>query len=75
MLPAEVNSVFHVPDDDERAHGRRQLGVPISWADLVFNEIMRLEHLADVVEISPDPHQKAVCADALGGRFRDRARR
>ena len=72
VLPAEVDSVLDVPDDDERAHRRRQLGVAIGRPDLVFHEVVRLEHLADVVEIGPDPHQQTVGADSFGSRFGDR---
>ena len=74
VLAAQVDSVLDVADDDERAHRRGQLGVAIGRPDLVFHEVVRLEHLADIVEIGPDAHQQAVGADAFGGRFGDRAR-
>ena len=40
---------------------------------LVLDEIARLEHLADVVEIGAHADQQAAGADALGGRLGDRA--
>ena len=73
VLPAEVDAVLDVADDDQRAHRRGQLGVAVGRPDLVLDEVVRLEHLADVVEIGPDANQQGIGADALGGRFGDRA--
>ena len=42
-------------------------------ADLVLDEVVRLEHLADVVEIGPDADEQGVGADPLGGGLGDRA--
>ena len=41
--------------------------------DLVLDEVVRLEHLADVVEIGPDAHEQGIGADAFGGRLGDGA--
>ena len=52
-------------------------GARLAWRlvgpDLVLDEVVRLEHLADVVEVGPDPHQQRVGADPLGRRLGDRA--
>ena len=58
VLLGQVDAVFDVADDDQRAHGRGQIVVPALFAvGHVLHEVMRLEHLADVVEIRPDPDQ------------------
>ena len=51
----------------------RKVGVAVGRADLVLDEVMRLEHLADVVEIGPDAHEQGVGADPLGRGLGDRA--
>ena len=54
-------------------------GASLAWRlvgpDLVLDEVVRLEHLADVVEIGPDADQQGIGADAFGGRLGDGARR
>ena len=71
VLPAQVDAVLDVADDDQRAHRRGELGVAVGRADLVLDEVVRLEHLADVVEIGPDADEQGIGADALGGRLGD----
>ena len=73
VLPGQVDAVLDVADDDQRAHRRRQVGVAVGGAGLVLDEIVRLEHLADVVEVRPDPDQQGVGPDPLGGGLGDRA--
>ena len=73
VLPAQVDPVLDVADDDQRAHGRCELGVPAGRADLVFHEVVGLEHLADVVKIGSDANQQGIGADALGRRLGDGA--
>ena len=53
VLLGEGEPVLDVADDDERAERRLQFVVPV-LADLVFDEVMRLEHFADVVKIAAD---------------------
>ncbi len=65
----QIDAVFHVPDDDQRAHGRGQMVVLILAAGHILDKIMRLEHLADVMKICADSHQEAVGADVVGRRF------
>ena len=52
-------------------------GARLAWrlvgADLVLDEVVRLEHLADVVEIGPDADQQGIGADPLGRRLGDGA--
>ena len=66
VLPAQVDAVLDVADDDQRAHRRGELGVAVGRTDLVLDEVVRLEHLADVVKIGPD-------ADQAGRRRRSRS--
>ena len=43
-----------------------------SWRfspDLVLDEVLRLEHLADVVEVAADAGQQRIGADGLGARL------
>ncbi len=53
VLASQVGTIFHVGDDDQRAHGRLEGFVAIGSLALIFNEVIRLEHLADVVKVSP----------------------
>ena len=46
--------------------------MPIVALPLVFGEVARLEHLADVVEIGADAHQQAAGADRFGRRLGQR---
>ncbi len=75
VLSAQVDAVLDVADDDQRAHRRGQVGVPVGCTRLVLDEIVGLEHLADVVEVGPDAHQQGMGPDPLGGPLGDRARR
>ena len=72
MLPGQIGAVFNVRDDDQRAHGRHQRFVPIRFRALVFDEVARLEHFADVVKVRPHPHQQPAGADSLGRRLGQR---
>ena len=47
--------------------------VPVVALPLVLDEVARLEHLADVVEVGPDANQQPPGADRFGGGFGDRA--
>ena len=58
VLATQVDAVFNVSDDDQRAHRRREIGMSACRADLVLDEVVGLEHLADVVKVSADSHQR-----------------
>ena len=72
-LPRQVRAVLDVGDDYQRAHGRHQRLVAVGLGALVLDEIARLEHLADVVEIGPHADQQAAGADVFRRRLGDRA--
>ncbi len=71
ILLSQRDAVLDVADDDQRAEGRLEIVVAI-LAGLVFDEVLRLEHLADVMEIAADADQKRVGADRLGRRLGER---
>ena len=75
MLPAELHPVLHVANNDQRAHCGCQVRMFIRRHRLILDEVVWLEHLADVVKICADPDQKRIRADALGGSLGDRAHR
>src|SRR5262249_9833993 len=52
-LLGQGDAVLDVADDDQRAQGRLQ-GVVAVLAGLVLDEVVRLEHLSDVVEVAAD---------------------
>ena len=64
VLPGQVGAVLDVGDDHQRAHGGHQRLVAVVVGALVLDEIARLEHLADVVEIGPHADQQAAGVDA-----------
>ena len=72
VLAREVGAVFHVGDDHQRAHRGDERIVPVVALGLVLDEILRLEHLADVVEVRPHAHQQAAGADRFGRRLGER---
>ena len=74
ILLGQGHAVLDVADDDERAQGRLQ-GVVAVLAGLVLDEVVRLEHLADVVEVAADAGQQRIGADGLGGRLGQRRHR
>ena len=74
VLLGERQAVLDVADDDQRAEGRLQVVVPV-LTDLVLHEVVRLEHLADVVEIAADARQQRVGSDLLRGGLGERGHR
>ena len=74
VLAGEGHAVFDVADDDQRAEGRLQ-DVMAVLAGLVLDEVLRLEHLADVVIVRADSHQQPIGADPFRGRFGNRGDR
>ncbi len=69
VLAGQIGSVLDVGNDDQRAHGRHERIVPVRAGPLVLDEIVRLEHLADVVKVSSHAYQQATGPDAFGRRF------
>ena len=69
MLEREVDSFFHVRDDDQRAHRRREIVVRVALEVHVLREVFRLHQLADVVEIRADAAKRGVRADRFRGRL------
>ena len=57
VLAREVGAVFHVGDDDQRAHGGQQVFMPVALQTLVLDKVVRLEHFADIVKVRPDAQQ------------------
>ena len=66
VLAGELDTVLHVPDDDEQAHRRPQLAVLVEAAALILHEVFGLVHLPDVVVEGADIEQEAVGADRIG---------
>ena len=73
VLPGQIGAVLDVGDDHQRAHGRHERLVAVVVGALILDEIARLEHLADVVEIGPHADQQSAGVDAFGGGLGDRA--
>ena len=56
-------------DDDQRAHARFKIVVDVVAA-LILREILRIHHLADVVEVRADLDEIRTRSDRLCGGFR-----
>ena len=74
VLSCQVGTVLDVGDDHQRAHGRQQRLVAIRVTPLVLDEVARLEHLANVVEVGSHSNQQTVGTDRFGGRLRPATR-
>ena len=72
VLSGQVGPVLDVGDDDQRAHGGHDRVVPVRAGSLVFDEIVGLQHLADVVKINAHANQQAAGYNAFGRRFGNR---
>ena len=66
MALRQLQAGVDVIGDHLRAGGGRELVVRVLALHLVFNVVPRLGHLADVMEVAADPHQKRVCAHPVG---------
>ena len=75
VLEREIHAFFHVRDDDERAHRRREIVVRIALEVHVLGEIFRLHQFADIVKIGADAAKRGVRADRFGGGLRRDSRR
>ena len=69
VLEGEVDALLDVGDDDERAHARGEVLVRVGAGRDVFGEVLRLDDLADVVEVGHDAAGGGVEPDGLGARF------
>src|SRR5215211_1564681 len=52
---------------------RGEVGVGVELGDLIFHEVGRVFHLADVVVVGPDLGEQRVRANPLGGPLREQA--
>ena len=68
VLFRECHPVLDMADDDQRAQRRFEQVVAV-LAGLIFDEVLRFEHFADVVEVTADADEERVGADGLGRRF------
>jgi len=59
LFPGEFHSIFYMGDQDQAAHGRRELLVLVLGPGLVFDKVEGLFHFADVVVIGAHPWQGA----------------
>ena len=66
-MPGKVGTVFDVCNDYQRTHCRREVFVPVGLLALVLDEVTRLEHFADIVEVRTHAAQQPTCVDAFGG--------
>lgn len=66
VLRGEFRAFFDMRKQDEGAHGRSQLVVPVGAVELVFDVIVGIGQLADVVVQGRDLAQQAVRAHGLG---------
>jgi hypothetical protein len=71
VLEREIHAFFHMRDDHQRAHRRREFIVRVSVVPHVFREVIRLHQLADVVKIGAHPDHRGVRADRLRGSLRE----
>ena len=69
VFERKIDALFHVSEDDQRAHCRRKIIVRIALEVHVFGEVFRLHQFADVVEIGTDTTKRGVRADLLRGRL------
>ena len=68
-LLRQFEAVFHVAGNDQAAHVRRKRLVLVDSEHLVLHEILRFEHLAQVVIIRADSHKQRVGANGFGRRL------
>ena len=74
ILMGQGDAVLHMADDDQGAQGGLEQIVAVV-AGLILDEVLRLEHFADVVEVAADAHEQLVGPDRFRGRFRQRGHR
>lgn len=69
VLAGQVDAFLDVGNDDERAHRGVEQLVGVAIAAVVFDEVLRFDELADVVEVGADAALGGVGADGFGGGF------
>src|SRR5215831_16451812 len=69
VFKREIDPFLYVGNDDERAHGWREIVVRIALKIHVLGVILRLYQLADVMEVGADSAKGRVCADGFGSGF------
>ncbi len=69
ILGGKLRPLFGVGEEDEGAHGRGQLVMAVGAVELVFDVVVRVGELADVVIERGHLAQEAVCAHGLGSRL------
>ena len=69
VFQSEIDPFFHVRDDDQRAHGRRQVVVRVAFEIHVLGKVFWLHQLADVVKIGADAAKSRIRADRFRSRF------
>ena len=74
VLEREIDALLDVGDDDQRAHGRREIIVRVPPGAHIFGEIFGLHQFADIVKISANPAHRRICSNDLRrglGQIRD----
>jgi hypothetical protein len=69
VFQGEIDAFFHMRDDDQRAHRRREVIVRIAFKAHVLSEVFRLHQLAHVMKISADAAKSGVCANRFRRSF------
>ena len=73
VLEREIDAFLDVRDDDERAHGRREIVVRVALEVHVLGEVFRLHQFADVVKIGEQTRQSVafapIASAAASARF------
>ena len=72
-LPGQLHTILHMGSDNQVAHGRGELIVPIQGLHLVLDEISRLFDLSNIVIVGADANQEGISAYGLRGRLRQGA--
>ena len=72
VLTGQIDAILDVGNDHQRAHRGLERLVPVPFGSLVLDEVRRLEHLADVVEVGPHADEQPIAADRLGGSLGNR---
>ena len=55
--PRQVGAVLYVGDDHKRAHGWDKRAMSVVALALIFGEVARFEHFADIVEKAAEQHE------------------
>ena len=63
VLEGKVHSLLHVRNNDESAHGRRQIVVRVSLEIHVLGEVLRLHQFPDIVKIGTNATERGVGTD------------